>query len=176
MSAKRDDLVGGLVLIGIGLLFLVSRFVDFGNLGLLILPLLGVAFMTWGILTREDGLMVPGGILSGVGVGVYLIAGPLALPAGIEEGGIFLLSLGAGFASITLFTALFGKETHWWGLIPGGIIALVGLSVLFGGVFMDVLSAAGKYWPVILIGVGVYTIFKAVRQPELKEKSVEDVA
>ena len=79
MEMQKKDFKGGLVLIAIGLLALIFQLLPIQmteSLGLLIVPGLGALFLVWGILTRTDGLMIPGGILSGVGWGVYAIADP----------------------------------------------------------------------------------------------------
>jgi putative Mn2+ efflux pump MntP len=173
-NKQRHDLTGGLILIAIGLIILIERFVNLSvDVSLLILPAVGAGFLAWGILTRQSGLIIPGGIVSGIGWGSYLIAGPLNLPANVEEGGVFMLVFGAGFAAITLFSSLFTQDNHWWALIPGAIMAFIGLSVLYGGLFMDVLVLAGKLWPVVLIALGVYTIYQAIRKSQLKEKFIE---
>lgn len=170
----REDVHGGLILVAIGLFFLVGRYINLGdNFGLLIMPALGAIFMIAGILKRDGGLMVPGGILSGIGVGILLLQAPFAQSANFEDGGLFLLSLGTGFASIAVFSALFAKETHWWSLIPASILWIIGLGVGFGGIFLRILELAGTYWPLILIGAGAFTIYQAMREPKLKEKFVE---
>lgn len=169
-NKKREDFQGGLILVAIGLIFLLSRFINLGeNIGLLILPVLGVGFMLWGIFTREAGMMIPGGILSGIGAGIYLQAEVTEIVPQ-ADGALFLLAFGAGFASITLFSLLFARETHWWPLIPASIMVLIGLSIAFGGVFFTALAFAGKYWPLILIAVGAYSIYEALKRPNLKEK------
>lgn len=170
MNEKRKDLTGGIILIAIGLLFLLGQLINLENWGLLLLPGLGALFLLWGIITRQSGLLIPGGILSGIGWGTYAIAGPWSLGQGLDDGGLFLIIFGAGFASITLFSAIFTKENHWWALIPGGIIAAVGASILFGGVFLDALEFVGRYWPIALILVGLYIIVQANREKTPKEK------
>lgn len=166
---KRNDLAGGIVLIGLGLFFLVGRLVDLDNWALLFLPALGAIFMIWGILAREGGLMIPGGIISGIGWGSYFIAGS-TLDSNLDDGGLFMVIFGLGFMSITLFSLIFAHETHWWALIPGGIISGIGAAIMFGGVFLQALEMLGTYWPVILILVGIYVIFQASRsKPITKE-------
>ncbi len=159
---KRNDLAGGIVLIGLGLLFLVGRLVNLDNWALLFLPALGAVFMIWGILAREGGLMIPGGIISGIGWGSYFIASS-TLDTNLDDGGLFMVIFGLGFMSITLFSLIFARETHWWALIPGGIISGIGAAIMFGGVFLQALEALGTYWPVILILIGIYVIFQASR-------------
>lgn len=171
----HNDLTGGLILIAVGLIIMIGRFVDVSaNVGLLIMPAIGAGFLLWGILTRQSGLIIPGSIISGIGWGAYLISGPVTIPANVEEGGIFMLVFGAGFAAITLLSTVFTNEKHLWALIPGSIMVFIGLSVLFGGIFMNMLVLAGKLWPVALIALGVYTIYQASSKPMLKEKFYEE--
>jgi hypothetical protein len=69
MEMRKKDTTGGVILVGIGLWALLSQFgaIDLPeNLGLLFLPGLGAIFLAWGILTHNGGLMIPGGILSGI--------------------------------------------------------------------------------------------------------------
>ena len=113
--------------------------------------------------------MIPGGILSSLGLGTVMLVNGWT-PAGMDEGGVFLVVFGLGWFLITLLTAVFTKQTQWWALIPGSIIAFVGLSILFGGIFMKTLTAVSALWPVILIIVGVYVLWKARSQ---KEKTLE---
>jgi predicted membrane protein len=84
---------------------------------------------------------------------------------------VFLVVFGLGWFLIVLLTAVFTNQTQWWALIPGGIIGFVGLAILFGGVFMKTLTAVSFLWPVVLIIVGVYVLWKA-RQPT--EKTLEE--
>lgn len=173
-NKKSDGLIGGVILIGIGLVALLSQFVDFvswQNVGIYLLLLLGLVFYAWGIVSREAGVMIPGGILSGIGLGVIAMMSGL-LPAGVNEAGVFMVVFGFGWASITLLTAVFTDETQWWALIPGGIIAFVGLALLFGGAFMNILEGFSSLWPLILIIVGLSVIWKARKT---KEKSPEDL-
>ena len=173
MEMQKKDVNGGLILVVIGLIALVFQFLPINlaeNMGLLIVPGLGALFLVWGILTRNAGLMIPGGILSGVGWGTYAIAGPFSLWQGDNEGGVFLIFLGLGFGLITVVTAVFADETHWWALIPGGIIAFVGVAIIFGGALLQVLAFAGKLWPVVLILLGISLLVKGSKEKSVEEK------
>ncbi len=173
MKEKRDNLAGGLILISIGLIALLSQFElfsDFGNFATFFMAGLGGLFLVWGILTRQAGLIIPGGIISGIGWGIVLITGPLLQLDGSDaEGAVFMLTFAAGWAAITILTAVFTDETHWWALIPGGIMALIGGSLIFGGVLMTILEWVGKGWPLVLILLGVYILFNSNKN---KEKSI----
>ena len=159
-SENRNRLVGGIALIILGLLALAAQFVEMEWLGLLILPALGFIFLVWGILTRQSGLFIPAGILGGLGVGTLLVAGPFAGVAEDTQGGIFMLAFAAGWALIPIFSIIFTRERHLWALIPGGIMALIGIGLLFGGMAFTILEFLGVIWPVLLILGGLYLIFR----------------
>ena len=169
---KTNNLIGGMILIGIGLLALVGQFVDLQlgeYVGLMILPALGVIFLVWGIIARDFGPLIPGGILSGLGLGIIL-GEKVSWPEGVDEGGAFLLAFALGWGLITLLSALVTAKTQWWPLIPGGIIGLVGPAVFFGGILWPTLNVMNLGWPVALIILGVSVILNARKA---KEKSIE---
>lgn len=177
---QNGGLIGGLILLFAGIVALIGQFVP-GNwgefFGTALLLGLGLIFVAIGITTREGGWFIPGGILTGLGAGVGLLTSPLAARLGGDEGGWFLLVFAAGWLLIPLMSAIFARETHWWALIPAGILALVGLAVLFGGVFMNTLEWVGKLWPIALILAGGLLLWKVRRGPrEEPEKPVEKIA
>ena len=161
---RRNGLIGGVFLILIGGLLLLGQFFSFDSAGLLFLPLLATAFIIWGILTSNAGLFIPGGILGGIGLGAALMELPAL--AHLEEGGIFLLSFAAGWVLISILSALFTKETHWWPLIPAGILGFIGIAVITNGFLLNVLSFVGQGWPLILIAVGLYIILRPEKAQE----------
>ncbi len=159
-AETRDRVILGVMLIAIGLLVFLSQIVDVPQVELLILPGLALIFLLWGLLTREVGLMIPGGILAGIALGVYLIAGPYAGQIEENQGGIFLLAFSAGWALISLLSLISKQGFQWWPLIPGGIIGLVGLAVMRGGAAMQLLEILGYAWPLVLVAVGAYRLLR----------------
>ena len=149
---------GGIALILIGLLILAAQLFDLPSMGQLFLPALGLIFIVWGIFSRSGGLLIPGGILTGIGTGVYLMQTLPLQDAG--HAGVFMLSFGGGFALISLLSAVFTPDKHWWALIPGSIMAAIGAALLIGGTALQVLEVLGTYWPVVLILVGAYLLLK----------------
>lgn len=154
----RPGLVGGLILILIGLFALADRFLG-ADLGMLFLPGLGLIFLTAALLSRRESLLVPGGILSGIGLGSYLVSGPFEGLAGAAPGGIFLLSFAAGWALIVLLSALFFR-VMWWPLVPGGIMAFIGALLLSGSFGLQLLEVLGLVWPVFLIAAGLLMLIR----------------
>ena len=88
IPANRNALIGGLILIFGGALAFVGQIApDSWGLGFALLVLLGLgaSFILAGLLTREAGWFIPGGILTGIGAGIALVDGPLArlIPSGL---------------------------------------------------------------------------------------------
>lgn len=157
---NRNRMVGGVALIVLGLLALAAQFIDLEWLGFMILPALAVIFLVWGILTRQSGFFIPAGILGGLGIGTLLVAGPFEGVSEDTQGGLFMLAFAFGWALIPLFSILFTRERHLWALIPGVILALIGIGLLFGGMAFTILEFLGIVWPVFLILGGLYLILR----------------
>lgn len=159
-TEARDRVVLGVMLIAIGLLVFLSQVIDLPQIELLILPGLALIFLLWGLLTREVGLMIPGGILAGIALGVYLMTGPYAGQIEDNQAGVFLLAFSAGWALISLLSLVSKQGFQWWPLIPGAIIGLVGLAVMRGGAAMQLLEIIGYAWPLVLVAVGAYLLLR----------------
>lgn len=155
----RGRLVGGMLMIGIGLYLLVAQFIQSEWMGLLIMPGLGLAFVLGGLLGRNAGLLVPGGILSGLGLGAYLVAAPLVRAGEMAQGGVFLLAFALGWGLVTLLSTFIGQRVLW-PLIPGGILAVIGALLLGGSTGVQVLEWIGRLWPLALILGGLAVLFR----------------
>jgi hypothetical protein len=155
--AVRRDREGrlwlGLVLIGLGAIFLLDRLVP--DIGAYLPLLVGLGLFAAFLATRAYGFLIPAGIVTGVGAGIVL-------QRSYPEGGVFLLALGAGFVSIWLIGSLFRlREQHWWPLIPGGILVTIGLVDLAdeSSQLADLLDVG---WPLLLVAVGLLVIIRAL--------------
>jgi hypothetical protein len=104
--------------------------------------------------------MIPGGILAGVALGVYLMIGPYASQIGENQAGVFMLAFSAGWALISLLSPISKQGFQWWPLIPGGIIGLVGLAIMRGGAAMQLLEIIGYIWPLVLVAIGAYLLLR----------------
>jgi hypothetical protein len=101
--------------------------------------------------------------MSGLGLGIILETNQLGFVNVENDGGLFMLSFALGWVLITVLTAVFTPETHWWALIPAGIMGLIGGSILVGGAFEALLTFLGTFWPVILIGLGIWILIQSFR-------------
>jgi len=113
-----------------------------------ILLLLGGLFIAWYFYSNAYGLLIPGCILVGIGVGSigsnHLWYSPHNSTLGI----------GLGFVAVFVIERLHKGKSHWWPLIPGGIMVLSSLSQ--GAFGMRNFFHIG--WPVILILIGIWII------------------
>lgn len=151
----RHELVGGGMLILLGIIFLIGQWLP-EAIGMMIPLFIGLVLLFWGVVVRHAGPIIPGGIMTGIGVGILLTE--QLFPAANEA--IFLFGFAGGWVLITIMTALFTKETHWWPLIVAGIMIVVGAAATWGGFLLTLLSWAGNVWPVALILVGIYLILR----------------
>ncbi len=142
----------------IGLLMLVGQWTNWSVMGWLIFPVLAVIFLAWGLITRNFGLTVPGGIFAGLGLGMFTMVGPLSTDTASLQPGVFLISFGAGWALITLLSPIADGRWVWWPLVPGAAIGLTGLALLAGDLGQNVLQLASYTWPLILVAIGAYLL------------------
>lgn len=157
---RREAAIGGTLLIAIGVLVLLAQNIQTETLGLLFLPALGGLFLIAGIIGREGGFIIPGGILTGIGLGVIFTQNPALIATETAQGGVFFIGFALGWFLITVLTKLFTNETHWWALIPGAIMALIGGGLMLGGAALNVLEFAGRWWPLVLVALGLVIIVR----------------
>jgi len=145
MEEKRQNsLVAGAILILLGAGFFALQFMQgFGEA--VIFFLIGGAFMIGYLFRRAYGLLIPGGILLGLGLG------SVGESTFRSFGGIQGIGLGVGFVSIYLIQLIYVGKSHWWPLIPGGVLILTG----FASASRDFEHLLSVGWPLILILVGL---------------------
>lgn len=119
-----DKAVGGLVLVAIGLVIIASYFVPgFGEYALLTV---GIVCLVAFAMTREYGLAVAAGIVTGMGVGVILTT----MATDPYDGVAFLLAFAGGFASVWVLGFFADpRETNPWPLVPAALFAAVAVTV-----------------------------------------------
>jgi hypothetical protein len=158
-ATRRDPMVIGVILIAVGAIALIGQLVPLpASLGSWIVLAIGLAFLGAAVATRRYGLLVPGGIMTGLGAGI-VASEALAFATDEATGGVITLGLGLGFVSIWVIGILLRAEpNHWWPLVPGGILTAVGGALVIGGRAIDLLD----YWGVIAIAVGVLVIWRAL--------------
>ena len=150
---KVSDMVIGVGLIILGLLFLSENFgyfeFDFENIWPVFVLLAGVGFWIGYFQDRKNsGLLMPGSILIIYGLMfLYCAIDGWYLMGSLWPG--FLIGPGIGFFMMYL---LGGREKGM--LVPASILTGLGL------IFLISHSGILRYWPVILILIGIFLIVK----------------
>ena len=165
-TQSSNRILHGVMLLLIGIVALAAQFT---SLGVWVLPILGILFLLWGLLSRNIGFIIPGGILSGIAIGAWAVNLPIAQTSDEMEGGMFLLGFTIGWAIISLFGLFIGERTLW-PLIPGGILAVIGVALLNGGPLLKLMEYAGKLWPLALIGIGLWLLPRTQSKPQTNNK------
>lgn len=170
-NRRRGGFIAGAVLITIGVFNLLANVLE-AEWSLWLVLAIGVTFLIAGIVGKSRGLLIPGGIVSGVGAGIVAIEKLGASLVEPGEGGLFLLVFSLGWLLISVMSLFIPEEDGsrdfmWWPLIPGGIMAAIGGLLFAGSTGLTVLTWIGQGWPVILIGIGLYLL---LRRKELKDE------
>ena len=158
-AAKRDRGFLAVVLLTGGAMLLTDRLVPGWPLGNAIALVLGLELLVWAFAARSAGALIGGGILSGVGTGIVLVAGPLRGEDTAVVGGTWLLALGIGFALVAGLARPLRIEAQDWAWIPAACLVAVGAAIGFG------VTAAVIAWggPVVLLGVGAWLLLRRSR-------------
>jgi len=116
--------VGGLVLIAIGVIIVISRLIP--GTGDYVLLAVGLTCLVAFLYTREYGYAVAAGIVTGFGAGVILSS----YASDPNDGMVFMLCLAGGFLAVWILGFLADPpERNPWPLIPAAIFAAIGISI-----------------------------------------------
>ena len=130
-STRRDYSWGvGVSLIAAGIIYLLDQYLKTGWMDLLILPACGLVLLSWGIVTRRFGLEISGSLLTGLGLGGFLALSRFFSLGTNPRIGFLLLFFALGWGLISLVRVWLFDKMCWWPLIPGSILAGVGLCFL----------------------------------------------
>jgi len=148
-KSRRSRVISGVTLIAIGLLLLwLNSIEDIGQS--VVFYIVGSLFLGAYLYSRSYGLLIPGCLLLGLGTGSFL-----ARFDTIEEPS--MVGLGAGFIAIFVIALLYEKRSHWWPLVPGGILLVNAFAI--GAQLMDFLFRGG--WPLVLVVIGIIVLIGA---------------
>lgn len=121
----------------------------------LMLLVVGIAFIAAYYNRRTYGMLVPGCILVGMGLGqlgeeyVTFIQDPT------------FTGLGLGFLAIYVVDRIHRGATEWWPLVPGFILLFIGLEP--GGINIGKLLSNG--WPLALVVLGLLYLAGKIGSP-----------
>jgi hypothetical protein len=160
--ARKSNLAFGVILVVVGGVLLVTRFVPMETAPAWLLGL-GVGLALIAIVNASYGSLVAGMVLLGLGAGMVL--GDRGV-GDIRSGTWILLGLGAGFIGIYVLALILKLRSHWWPLVPGFILFAAGGARYVRNFTLlppEVVIAARTWWPAALVVVGVWVLIRALR-------------
>ncbi len=163
---KRSSIIIGTILILVGFLFLVIQLfpglafsLDIGQQWPLIIVSVGILLILSAIFGSPT-LAIPGSIVSGVGGILYV-----QNLTNTWSSWAYIWTLIPGFVGIGLLLAgLLGhqRRVSWR---EGSRLLLISAVLFFVfGAFFNGLGGLGRYWPIILIGLGLWMLLPRRRQ------------
>ena len=119
-----------------------------------IVLVIGLIFVAAYAATRRYGLLIPAGILTGLGAGILLQDFAVTRESAV-------LGLGIGFLAIygvDLAARRSSQRARWWPLIPGAILTIIAGA---GGAFGDEGGRTiQQAWPIILVVIGAWLLLR----------------
>lgn len=168
----RSSIVGGLIMIAVGVLFLLLQlfpglggFFDIGQLWPLLVMLVGLFFLL-GAVWGTPPLAIPGSIVGGIGL--ILLYQNLT---GYWGSWAYVWALIPGFVGIGLIIAgVLGRLPQQVAAGRRLLVISLGLFVVFAFFFTGLGGQFGQFWPLALIGLGLWLLF-GNKRPLRKPKS-----
>jgi hypothetical protein len=146
------QVAAGLALVVLGGALLALERLD-GSPDHLFLILVGGVFAAGYFYKRAFGLLIPGGILIGLGSG---LAYDDLYSDSFLDGESAAFGLGIGFLLIYVVSLLYERTHRWWPLIPGGLLVIAGFPD------WDWADEILDFWPVAVMAVGLLLLFRGL--------------
>lgn len=151
---KSRRMNAGLILIAIGLgLYAIDRVEGIGEEAVLLI--IGAAFLIAYFVRKNYGLLIPGCILLGLGVG------NVGRGSFLGFGESTMLGLGMGFVAIYVIARLNEGKSHWWPLIPAGVMLVMAIPKTH-----HLFEYVWSHWQLILVFIGALILVGAFRGGE----------
>ena len=154
------QVAAGLTLMALGAALLALERLD-GSAQHLLLILVGGVFAAGYFYKTAFGLLIPGGILIGLGAGLAYDSYSDSFAG--DESAAF--GLGLGFLLIYVVSLLYERVNRWWPLIPGGVLVVAGFPE------WDWADAILDYWPVAVMAVGLFLLLRGILARQKREES-----
>lgn len=158
---RKNGVIGGIILILLGLLFLAREIFpqafQFWEWPFIIIGLGGV-FLLWAILSGTGGLAVPGTILAGIG-GIFYYQ----TITSDWESWAYIWALIPGFVGVGVIIGGI-IDRNYKEAFSGGLILMLISGILFFvfGQAFGLEAEIIKYWPALLIILGVIALVRAL--------------
>ena len=151
---QRQQAIAGVALVVLGLALYYLE--DLGNS--LVFFLVGGGFLVFYFYRKEFGLLIPGCIILGLGVG--------SAGHALFDDFNAALGLGIGFLAITVIALIYERRFVWWPLIPGSVLVLLNLPR-----GKQLIRVIRDHWQLGLVGVGILVLIGAFVRPGSRKAS-----
>jgi hypothetical protein len=121
----------------------------------------------WGVGQKLFGLIIAGSLTLTIAPGIYFSWKWIVLNSILSQIGIMLVWFALGWGLITITSRVINDKFNWWALIPGGVLAMVGLGLYLGGdpmIAEAVLSNSG------VMGVMLLAVYLTLMRTRFKQK------
>lgn len=152
----------GSILLLAGLFMIFANFFKLSIFGILFLPLLGLLFFVWSIFSKEFKLIIPAGIIEGLGLGIVFTS-LLTVSSESIKGGFFFIGFSIGWFLITILCKRIFKKNVLWPLIPGFLLLIFGFLITIEDKGLNILLSFNIFWPFILVLAGLILIFNFLK-------------
>jgi hypothetical protein len=126
---RRIALPAGILLITTGIIILVDQTLQTGWLNQATVATAGILLLASGVQLKKMLLLTFGSLFVGIGIGGLLAVQPDILPTWGGRIGAGLVFFSLSWILLFSLSVMVLKQSHWWPLLPGGIIG--GLSLCF---------------------------------------------
>lgn len=119
---------------------------------------IGLVYLAAGWRTRLLGLIIAGGVVTGLAAGLAFSWGFMSAARPLAQTGAMLIWFGVGWLLVTVVVRLSMHRLIWWPLIPGGILAVVGWGLYVSGNPKNAMSLLGNTGSLMMVALGLYLI------------------
>lgn len=176
MSTRKSSIWPGVVLIIIGTLLLANRFSNFSLSWYQIYPVLfaalGIMFYASIINRQNKGAVFPGTLLLLMGV-LFVLRNWDLVPYRYVRDVLPIMSVILGLAFLSLFVV---RPSDWSVLIPASIFTFFGAAIWLDKldiIYVDIWDLWSKYWPALLILIGIVIIAGNLNKPSERQQPPE---
>jgi hypothetical protein len=118
----------------------------------------GLPLLFWGLVSRIFGLVIPGSLLVAAGPGVFMAWQSPNTGNALVQTGTMLVWFAGGWILMSIGGRYIRQKYVWWPLIPGSILAVVGMGLYIGGDPTRALGFIGNTGSIALMIFGLYLL------------------
>lgn len=153
---SRPILLVGSILIVLGILLLLSNYLNSNWLLFSAIPFAGMVMIIESIRTKNYGLIIAGCLVGGNSAGLLIFFLSANFLEMAQRVGWLILGAGMSWIMITIIASIYLNRHPWWPLIPGVIITSISFPFLFSSLrLVDFVLYIVTTIGIVLLGSGM---------------------